>query len=289
MSIQAMQWALSFEAENATEKAILLVIANYSDGNGRSYPGQQNIAVQASSSERTVRRVLESLEARGIIAREERRRKDGSRTSDIIVLSAFQQADKLAGSDEANRPSCPNQPATMSGLTSFEPSEEPSAAAACEKSDLESLTDRLIEAAGEKIQPHGAIILAPILGLIDAGCDLETDILPTIRARTARMTRPASSWAYFVAAIRDAYEARIAAGRGLAKPKAPPKRDDERTADELRDTWRKRLEFARPRDRWITWQWGPPPGQAGCRVPSDMLTERDVKRNWSEVREAEAA
>lgn len=131
MSVEAITWAVKFEAENATEKAVLLILANYADGEGTSFPGQQSIAKQASCGERTVRRILSSLEERGVIRREERRRRDGSRTSDVIVLAAFQQAANLAGSDEptghpdrTNRPSCPDQPATVAGPTSFEPSED---------------------------------------------------------------------------------------------------------------------------------------------------------------------
>jgi helix-turn-helix protein len=131
MSVEAITWAVKYPAENATEKAILLVLANYADGAGASFPGQQSIASLASCGERTVRRVLASFEERGIIRREERRRRDGSRTSDVIVLVAFQQAANLAGSDQptgqsdrTNRPTCPHQPATVAGLTTFDTSED---------------------------------------------------------------------------------------------------------------------------------------------------------------------
>jgi len=131
MSVEAITWAVKFPAENATEKAILLILANYADGEGSSFPGQQSIATQAACGERTVRRILASLEERGVIRREERRRRDGSRTSDAIVLVGFQQAANLAGSDKptgqsgrTNRPSCPNQPATVAGLTTFDTSED---------------------------------------------------------------------------------------------------------------------------------------------------------------------
>lgn len=154
-----------------------------------------------------------------------------------------------------------------------------------EKSDLESLTDRLLEVVGEKIQPHGAIVLAPILGLIDGGCDLETDILPTIRARAAKLTRPAGSWAYFVPAIREAYETRIAAGRGLSRPK-PVKRVDDMTDDEQRQRWIKFLNMARGSGIWLTWMHGPPPGREGCRVPPDLLEARDAKIDWFEEKRA---
>lgn len=273
MSVEAISWALSFAAENVSEKAVTLVLANYADGDGKCFPGQQNIAQQAACSDRTVRRVLESLEARGIISREQRRRKDGSRTSDIIVLLAFQQQANMAGRQATNRTTCPNQPDNLSGLTTFEPSEDTSAAAARAKSDLDGMTNRLLDAAGDKIQPHGSIVLSAIIGLIESGCDLETDILPTIRAVASRLKRPAGSWAYFVPAIQDAHSARIAAGKGVVKPPTPEASDRR---------WQTRLTMARAQGQWSSTEWGPAPGQPGSIVPKHLLQPGDGEgwREW---------
>ena len=283
MSIEALNWAFDFEAKSSSEKAILLALANYAGGDGRCHPGQESIAKKASCTDRTVRTVLADLEARGIIAREERRRKDGYRTSDsIVIVPLATSPEDIAGKEESHRKNASTSPERISGPTSFEPSVEPSAAAARGKSDLESMSDKLLEAAGEKIQPHGSIVLAPILGLIDAGCDLETDILPTIRARAAKLTRPAGSWAYFVQPIREAYEARIAAGAGLSRPKAS-KTDSDRTPEELERQWRGRLNLCRHSAQdWLTEAWGPMPGQPGCRVPQHLLQPSDGQgwREW---------
>lgn len=275
MSIQAMQWALGFPAENATEKAILLVIANYADGNGRSYPGQQNIAEQASSSERTVRRVLESLEARGIIAREERRRKDGSRTSDVIVLASFQQAANLAGSDDTNRPSCPNQPATVSGLTSFEPSEEPLDSLSETSSDAPKLAKKrkdypqAFEAvwreyptdanmskkeafdAFKRLDQADVAALAASIPAFRAYCRSNPDYRPIHMCRFIKFRR----------------------FDGFA-PQSQPVPD-------IGARWEARLRLARERRQWPTVEFGPMPGQTGCLVPASMLAEGDGI-GWSE-------
>lgn len=289
MSIQAVAWAIDQKAGSAAGKVVLLCLANYADEDGKCWPSQETIAAETELSERSVREWLQKLEEAGLLTRTKRRRDDGYRASDLIHLAFKNQPAKSAGKTNSHRQLTPTLPEPVAAPTSFEPSKEPSAAAR-EKFDLESLTDRLVEAAGEKIQPHGAIVLAPILGLIDAGCDLETDILPTIRARAAKMTRPAGSWSYFVAAIREAYEQRIEAGRGLSRPKPTMVPSDaDLNPDELRRAWSKRLTFARPRDEWKTWLWGPPPGREGCRVPTDLLETRDITRNWFEQKHPEAA
>lgn len=293
MSIEAIKWAFDFEAKNSSEKAILLALANYAGGDGRCHPGQENIAKKASCTDRTVRAVLADLEERGIVARERRVRKDGSRTSDTIVLLPMSsQPENPSGSEEANRKNASSQPENPSGLTSFEPSVEPSAAAR-EKPDLDILTGKLLEAVGEgNIHPHGALDLSAILGLTAAGVDLETDILPTIRARASRLTRPVRSWAYFTDAIRDAYNRRIAAGQGLAKPKVSTiKPDAEMTPEELRAAWVKRLNFGRMQRQWFPF-WGPMPGQPGCTCPTDLLEPKDGQHPdgspW-DIRKIEAA
>ena len=70
MSVQAITWALDFRVRSATEKAILLVLANYANEYGISWPSQPTLAEQSACTERTVRRtVLQQLEARGVVRR----------------------------------------------------------------------------------------------------------------------------------------------------------------------------------------------------------------------------
>lgn len=139
---------------------------------------------------------------------------------------------------------------------------------------LDDMTRRLLDAVGDaNIQPHGALNLSAILGLIEAGIDFETDVLPTIRVKAQRLKRPAGSWAYFVPAIQDAYSARIAAGKGVTK-RATPEASDRR--------WQTRLTMARAQGQWSTAEWGPAPGQPGCFAPKHLLQPGDGEgwREW---------
>ena len=143
--------------------------------------------------------------------------------------------------------------------------------------DLRDLTKKLTEAADGKIHPHGSLVVGAILELINNGVDLETDILPTIRTVASRMSKPASSWAYFVGAIRDAYNNRIKAGVGLAKPAtvtkldvfALPQAEQERKLEFF-------LEQARLHRRWNP-RLGAMPWQEGCRIPEHLLKPDDGK------------
>lgn len=134
MSHQASHWALEQSCATATEKAILMVLASYVGADGTCYPGQDTIARQACCSVKSVERALQAFEERGWLDRTPRRRKDGSRTSDLLELKLAanpeprEQADTVSDRPEPTRhpvqtnpTSCPNQPDTLSGLTTFEP------------------------------------------------------------------------------------------------------------------------------------------------------------------------
>jgi len=100
--------------------------------------------------------------------------------------------------------------------------------------DPNVLEQKLRGAAGEKIHPHAAFVVGPILELINAGCDLDLDVIPTIRSKAAQLSQPARSWGYFVQAIRDACDRRVAAGKLQANPNARPTPPPRQTAFQQR-------------------------------------------------------
>ncbi|RYG87372.1 MAG: helix-turn-helix domain-containing protein [Alphaproteobacteria bacterium] len=140
MSVQAITWALDQECKTATDKAVLMVVANYVGPDGTTFVGQETIARQACCSIKTVERALAIFESAGWIVRERRHRRDGSRTSDLIISigpnhpekRAQDQTDNVSDRQAPNRQpvqtkqtTSPNLPDCVSGLTSFEPLEEP--------------------------------------------------------------------------------------------------------------------------------------------------------------------
>lgn len=142
MSVQAITCALAVRGVTASEKLVLLALANYADENMRCWPSQARLADDTCLTERTMRTVLASLEQRRLISRKERRRQDGTRASDVItlhfsgevteqaeIISASQQPEDISAYQPEihvanNRKSTSDQPENISGLTTFEPSKK---------------------------------------------------------------------------------------------------------------------------------------------------------------------
>lgn len=90
------------------------------------------------------------------------------------------------------------------------------------RAELDGLEQQLRTASGLEQSPAPSLAdLSPILGLIDAGLDLETEILPVIRAKAKRGV---NSWKFFVQACHDSRATRQAAatGAGHSSARAPP-------------------------------------------------------------------
>ena len=123
MSITALNWAFSAEIDSSNAKFVLVALSNYADEDGYCYPSQARLARDTGQSERSVRRHLAKLEADEWITRSERRRRNGSRTSDAFNLNwaARKRSDcpvvtePTGQSDWDNRPNCPDQPANLTG------------------------------------------------------------------------------------------------------------------------------------------------------------------------------
>ena len=86
MSLEVSAWALRQLCDTPTEKAVLLVLANYAGADGTCFPGQETVATYACCSKKSVERSLATFEERGWITRERRRRPGGYRTSDVITF-----------------------------------------------------------------------------------------------------------------------------------------------------------------------------------------------------------
>lgn len=80
------------DAGNAQAQLLLLAIARHANWDtGECYPGQETLARMAKCTSRTVRSYLSKLESDGLIARSERRKENGARQSELIVLLGYKE------------------------------------------------------------------------------------------------------------------------------------------------------------------------------------------------------
>jgi hypothetical protein len=130
-----MTCAFALRGITASEKLLLIALANYADENMRCYPSHKRLAADTCLTDRTIRGLLAGLEARKFISRKERTRPDGSRSSDIVTLhfdgetDASDEGAEISGGTEmvsgGVRKPLPGGTEMVSALTTFEPVTEP--------------------------------------------------------------------------------------------------------------------------------------------------------------------
>lgn len=86
MSIRAIRWVWGHFLPT-THKLVLLALADMADDVGHCWPSVQTVAKQCGISTRTVRRIIRDLEESKLLTSESRQREDGSRTSNLYLLS----------------------------------------------------------------------------------------------------------------------------------------------------------------------------------------------------------
>src|SRR5262249_91082 len=91
MSIEALNWAIDSEGENASAKLVLLILANYADDHAECWPPRERLEHVTGLSRSTVKRVLSSLETAGLIARVLRHDERGLARSSVYRLQLRSQ------------------------------------------------------------------------------------------------------------------------------------------------------------------------------------------------------
>lgn len=111
--------------------------------------------------------------------------------------------------------------------------------------------------------------LAPIIGLIDAGFDIDLDILPAIRKAMENPDERPKQWKYFIGWIETARRNRLnAKKRGAATIAAEPPQETFRQKRER--IWTQQLTAARKLGAWSD-HWGAPPGSPSCEIPPEFV------------------
>ena len=66
--------------------SVYMYLRDRSDAEGKCWPGIKRIAADLHLSRSTVKRALADLERAGFLTRQERRRENGSRTSNLYII-----------------------------------------------------------------------------------------------------------------------------------------------------------------------------------------------------------
>lgn len=226
MSVQALSGAFALRGVSPTEKLVALALANYADPHGRCWPSHSCMAADTGLSERTILTALKGLEAYGLLSRQERRRTDGSRSSDLITLS-FGGGEMVSPRGEALSPGGGETVAgggeMVSPLTTFEPPIN-------RKITLQGVREAAGDALASMATHPNIASIAPLLVLMagEKPCDPEQDVYPAIVAAAAwhRSRDGPGSMTSWTTAAKIAVQNRDRRLAGNPEPKAPHERPD---------------------------------------------------------------
>ncbi len=107
MSLEARNWARRIGGLSIAAKAVLMALADHADAEGKAWPKLKTLAEITSMTERHVRRQIGVLEERGLLAREDRFRRDGGQTSNIYRLAIERPAADQELAEKAAPPKGP--------------------------------------------------------------------------------------------------------------------------------------------------------------------------------------
>ena len=261
MSVQCIAQAFAYDAPSPTTKLVLLALANYADENAQCFPPVKRIVAETGLSERAVRNAIKALIDAGAVVKEQRRRKDGTQTSDLFTLfpKPSSQTARRAGSQTAPDAACepnrlhdvPVQTAPGAPLTTFEPSLEPSLAAVVTREPANDVAPvvivptvddwpegdtrhhaQLLASAADtvRLDPARQPGLTTTLGRLAAwrrdGASWEHDVVPVVTTVACKRGPPIGSWKFFDSAIAQSIADNAAAltipeARHAAAPHEP--------------------------------------------------------------------
>jgi hypothetical protein len=204
------------------------------DGRGTARPRRSEITHMASCSEATFKRSYEALKvffevsASGA-ANTQYTPKSCITVSEIDAAISTMEVKKRSqndttGSKSGDKKRAQNATSLKKEIPPIPPKEKNITTRNWrERESQDFLESELLEAcngAASLAACPGLISMAEPIKWIESGCDLDLDILPTVRARAHKM-RPGSvkSWSYFTDAVADAKAAREAP---MPEGRAPP-------------------------------------------------------------------
>lgn len=216
MSHMATNWAFQQRGLKPATWRVLVMLADRHNPDYGCFPSQDQLACDAEMSVSSLNDHLAKLEEMGLIRRVRRINPETRRQMSTRYILGFepefsQEPSPKFGDGNGPKPSPKNGDFRLRN-SETNPVREPvnttqrrGAASEAEAACLEACGPGLSEAARKQIVATGHVID----GWLEAGLDLEADVLPIIRERTAtERSNPIRTWDYFTDAIWHAHAQR---------------------------------------------------------------------------------
>lgn len=254
MSGRVLNWAARVSAGDLTANAVLMILAEAADNEGKTFVGQETIAARLDTARLTVNRAMKRLEVRGLIVRSPRRRADGYRSSDLIRLTLCDGSLRDAGLRNNEAESHVSQSDSLT--PSMNPQTVPSPKAKGYPEAFEALW---------KAYPH-------FRGRSDKAKSYKTYTRLGEEER-AGLAGAIDAFRATPAASKDggqyvkAFERWLTSEqwRDFTAPETPSPGKPDDSID-----WALRLSLWREHGSWPA-SWGEKPGREGCQVPREVL------------------
>ena len=233
MSHRATNWAIAQRGLPPAAKIVLWHLADRHNPDLGCFPTQAKLADDCEMSRSSLNNQLALLEERGLILREQRK-DDANRQAatwyrfafepEFEALKAAQEPAETVESGESRVQNLDTEPSpkiepsrvqnsgdSVSNCLDTEPVSKPVREPVTTL--IRGREAELYEALGPVADQRANgrfIVLADPINWLNAGCDLDLDILPAIRSLVAKSGPSIKSWSYFTAAVFEARDRRLA-------------------------------------------------------------------------------
>ena len=211
MSHKATNWAFSQRGLKPAERVVLLYLADRHNPDHGCFPSQDQLAADCEMSRSGLNNILDKLVALGLIRRERRidpkTRKQKSTRYILGFEEEFAQEPCPENGHGIDENPCPKNAESRVQNLDTNPVREPVSTTTDFEAEPADPAEMCLDACGPGLSETSRAVIrdsdAVIGDWIEGGADLEADILPVLRQRTASpKPRIIRTWDYFTQAVR---------------------------------------------------------------------------------------
>lgn len=232
MSHEATNWAVRQRGLSPATKIVLWHLADRHNPDHGCFPEQARLAADCEMSRSSLNNHLNALEERGLIRRIRRVDPTSHKQMSTRYILGFeedftQRPSPNSGHGNPQKP-CPNSGKSRVQNLDTNSVREPVITKHAREADP-ALVDVCVAACGPGVSDASRQAIREtgwiIADWIEAGIDLELDVLPTLRVLTSRPSkRTIRTFAYFAGAVEERHvrRVRLQQARGIAEKMAAP-------------------------------------------------------------------